>query len=273
MNTVIGLPMNLWTIILTSFFFFASFSSYGCELSKKNIVSLSGPVSTYLDQLGLINQVEAISLYHPIADFKGVKLAGGLYLSTSALKKLEGKIVYFDKSRELKKILNRFTKIQAIEIDSRRKTPRQVVELVAGVVASSLKGCESQVTSLHERMSELEKEILTKISKISKSIFFLGRISSKYPETVMSNDGFVYWLKKEKLLDSYPSELEYLSWSMKVISPMRQSHLFFGIQDSYNDGDKSLEKVSEKSYNVKYPGALTPGYTQLEFLKYLLNHF
>lgn len=265
--------MNLWTITLISFFLFQSHHTLGCELINKKTISLSGPVSTYFDQLGIINQVEAISIYHPIADYQGEKLAGGLYLSTSSLKKLEGKTVYFDKSRELKKILNRYPKIKAIEVDSRRKTPQEVIELVASLTSKTLKGCEQQISEFKNRLALLEKDITSNISKIKQSIFFLGKIGAKLPETVISNDGFVYWLKKENLLQSYDSHLEYLTWSMKVLSPLRGKYYFFGVQDSYQNGEKSIKKVSEKKYNVKYPGALTPGYTQLEFLKFLLNYF
>ncbi len=260
-------------LISLGLLFLFSGKAYSCELVTKNIISLSGPVSTYLDQLGIINQVEGISYYHPIEKFKGTKFPGGVYLSTATLKSFEGKVVFFDKSRELKKVLNRFPKVKAIEIDSRRKTPREVIELTESLLATYLKGCSKQKEKFIERVNHLEEDIKKNISKIKKSIFFLGKMSTKYPETVLSNDGFVYWLKKEKLLESYPSDLEYLNFSMKIVSALRGEFYFFGLQDSYDDGEKTIEKVTDKKFNVKYPGALTPGYTQLEFLKYLLNYF
>ncbi|HLT23063.1 MAG TPA: hypothetical protein VKZ84_06460 [Bacteriovoracaceae bacterium] len=260
-------------LISISLFFLVLGKAYSCELITKKIISLSGPVSTYLDQLGIIDQVEGISFYHPIEKFKGTRFPGGVYLSTATLRTFEGKVVFFDKSRELKKVLNRFPKVKAIEVDSRRKTPREVIELTESLLAPYLKECTKQKVELKERVARLEEDIKKNISKIKQSVFFLGKISTKIPETVLSNDGFVYWLKKEKLLESYPSDLEYLNFSMKIVSALRGKFNFFGLQDSYDGGEKSIEKVSDKNFNVKYPGALTPGYTQLEFLKYLLNYF
>lgn len=273
MNTVIGLRMNLWIKILISGLSLFSFHTKACELVNKNIISLSGPISTYLNELGVIDQVQGISTYHPIKDFKNSRYPGGIYLSTSTLKSFENKVVFFDRSREFRKVLNRFPKIKAIEIDSRRKTPQEVIELSRTQLADYLKGCDVQIKAIEEKVLNLEKFIKSNIKKIKQSVFFLGRIDKKYPETVMANDGFVYWLKKEKLIESYPSELEYLNWSMKLLSPLREKYYFFGLQDSFNDGEKKIEKISATTYNVKYPGALTPGYTQLEFVKYLIDYF
>lgn len=273
MNTAIGLPMNLWIKILISSLALFSFRINACELVNKNVISLSGPISTYLNELGIINQLQGISTYHPIKDFKNARYPGGIYLSTSTLKSFEGKVVFFDRSREFRKVLKRFPKIKSIEIDSRRKTPQEVIELTRVELSDYLKGCETQINAFNEKVLSLEKFIKNNIKKLKQSIFFLGRIDKKLPETVMANDGFVYWLKKEKLIETYPSELEYLNWSMKLISPLREKYYFFGLQDSFTDGEKKIEKISTTTFNVKYPGALTPGYTQLEFLKFLIDYF
>lgn len=266
--------MNLWIKILLSSFILLASHLRACELVNKNIVSLSGPVSTYLSELGLVDELQGISTYHPIKNFKNRKYPGGIYLSTATLKEFEGKIVFYDRSREFRKALNRFPKITAIEVDSRRKTPKEVIDLGHSLVKDYLKDCDDRVQSINDRVRGLEKYIKENISKIKHSVFFLGKINgTKLPETVMANDGFVYWLKKEKTMESYPSELEYLNWSMKIVASLRDKYFFFGIQDSFKDGEKMIEKVSPLSYNVKYPGALTPGYTQLEFVKYLIDHF
>lgn len=272
MNIATGLPMNLWIKICVSFLLLSEVS-LACSLNTKGIISLSGPVSTYLDQLKIVNDLEAISSFHPIKNFKGVKLAGGLYLSTSTLKSMEGKIVFFDKSRELKKVLERFPKIKSIELDSRRKTPREVIEQSAELLKPYLKNCDEEKSLLDKHVSQLETHIRSHSKKIRESIFFLGHISEKLPDTILSNDGFVYWLKKEGLMESYPTDLEYVNWSMKVISPLRGKFLFFGVEDSFSSGLMKVEKKAEKVFNVSYPGALTPGYTQLEFMKFLVDYF
>ena len=264
--------MNLWIKICVSFLFLIE-GTLACSLNTKGIISLSGPVSTYLDQLGIVNELDAISSFHPVKNFKGVKLAGGLYLSTSTLKSMEGKTVFFDKSRELKKVLERFPKIKSIELDSRRRTPREVIEQTAEVLKPYLKNCDEKKSSLNNHISQLENHIRSNSKKIRESIFFLGHISEKLPDTILSNDGFVYWLKKEGLMESYPSDLEYVNWSMKVISPLRGKYFFMGLEDSFNTGLMKVEKKTDKVLNVSYPGSLTPGYTQLEFMKFLVDYF
>lgn len=264
--------MNLWIKICVSFFFFLE-TAIACSLTSKEVISLSGPVTTYLDQLGIVEQLEGISSFNPVKNYSGKKFAGGLYLSTGTLKGMEGKLVFYDKSRELKKVLDRFPKIKIIELDSRRKSPAEVIELTEKVLAPYLKNCQEKTKDLNTRAAELEKKIKTNIGKIKNSIFFLGRIGEKLPETVLSNDGFVYWLRQEKLISSYPSDLEYVNWSMKVLSPLRENYYFFGLENTYQNGDKKVQKISGKVFNVRYPGALTPGYTQLEFMDFLLNQF
>lgn len=264
--------MNLWIRICVSFLLLTEVS-LACSLNTRGVISLSGPVSTYLDQLGIVNELEAISSFHPVKNFKGVKLAGGLYLSTSTLKSMEGKTVFFDKSRELKKVLERFPKIKTIELDSRRKGPKEVIDQTAEALRPYLKNCDEKQGLFNKEISQLEAHIKTNSKKIRESIFFLGHINEKLPDTILSNDGFVYWLKKEGLMESYPTDLEYVNWSMKVISPLRGKYFFFGVEDSFNTGMMKVEKKTEKVFNVSYPGALTPGYTQLEFMKFLVDYF
>ena len=147
------------------------------------------------------------------------------------------------------------------------------MRLTQRVLVPYLKNCDDKNKELNTKISQLENHIRSQIKKIGGSIFFLGHIKEKLPDTILSNDGFVYWLKNEKLMESYPSDLEYVNWSMKVISPLRGRFLFFGIEDSFDSGLKKVEKKSEKVFNVSYPGALTPGYTQLEFVKFLVDYF
>lgn len=272
MNIATGLPMNLWIKICVSLLFLTEVT-FACSLNTKGVISLSGPVSIYLDQLGIVNELDAISSFHPVKDFKGVKLAGGMYLSTATLKSMEGKVVFFDKSRELKKVLERFPKIKSIELDSRRRAPREVIDQTAEVLKPYLKNCDDKKKIFNERISQLETHIRSNVKKIHESIFFLGHISEKLPDTILSNDGFVYWLRKEKLLESYPTDLEYVNWSMKVISPLRGRYFFIGVEDSFNSGLMKVEKKADKVFNVSYPGSLTPGYTQLEFMKFLVDYF
>src|SRR5690554_4754219 len=99
-NIVTNLLMKLWIKTLASILFLFPLVSFSCELNSPHIISLSGPVSTYLNELGIINQVEGISSYHPVPSFKKTRYAGGIYLSNSTLKSFEGKVVFFDRSRE-----------------------------------------------------------------------------------------------------------------------------------------------------------------------------
>lgn len=94
-----------------------------CEFRShvKEVYSLSGVVTTGLKELGLLNrpQVKGISVFYPIksSEFSGQMIPGGLFLSPQVTRKLSGSTVFFDQSREMRKVLGPVMKdIQSVEM-------------------------------------------------------------------------------------------------------------------------------------------------------------
>ena len=70
---------------------------------EKSIVSLSGPMTHFLEELDLVRDenLKAISKFHPLKkEFKGEVLAGGLFLSPQVFHKYKDALIVFEKAKK-----------------------------------------------------------------------------------------------------------------------------------------------------------------------------
>lgn len=262
---------------LFSFFLFIS-SAFSCEFSTqyKTYYSLSGAVTLTLRDLGLLKkpQLKGISVFHPISkdEFSGEFLPGGVFLSQDKVKSFSGSVVFFDESRELKKILAQFPQIKAIEIKTRSALPQEVLEQLEKDLTPYLNNCA--FTDLHQNLSSKLNELRKLIPKKQTYLFFLGLIrSGRLPEFVMVQDGVVKWMANEKLIATYPSELPYVNWSSRLLQNLPANTYRIGIKDSGNSMEKKIEKDQQKKIiNLTYPGAMIPGVGQVDAMLYLFKN-
>lgn len=259
--------------ILFSFFLLIfSFFSLACDFTAghRPVYSLSGPLTAYLEELGLLSSpvLKGISIFYPApAEFKGEIIPGGVFLSPGKLSSMKNAVVFYDGSQELKKLF-RSQKIEAIEFVSRNQTPREVTVSAMHLLSQHLSGCKSDM--ILKKLGSVEAEIQKKMKTGMGVVFFLGRISGKkLPELVIGNDGLVYWLRKMNLITTYPSDLAYVNWSGAIINNLKGSTLLVGL----SEGRTPSLQVSSGGYNLVYPGALIPGIRQLEAWNYFLNQF
>jgi hypothetical protein len=84
------------------------------------------------------------------------------------------------------------------------------------------------------------------------------------------NDGVVKKLIKENKIKTYPSELSYVNWSSKIMDTLSKDFIHLGIEDS---GSKLMKEIKRSSMKMTliYPGALVPGFSQLEAFLFWAN--
>lgn len=239
-----------------------------CEL-KRETVSLSGPITGLLEHLDLLEspKLKAISLFHPVPEFKKEKLGGGLFLSQKTTDRYQDHLFYFDKSRELaerlKKIKNK------TEILTRSQTPFVITTLSLEKLKDNLVGCEGKIKEL---LAWIEKEEAwhRKQRKLEKSFFFLGALNlDRWPEYLIVRDGFVLSLIEQKKLETFESDLSYVRWGEKWKKNLKREKLI-GIAEA----DKSkVEKLNSQIANFYFPGALTPGIYQIKFMRFMRENW
>lgn len=250
-----------------------SFTVLACDFSPqvKRIYSLSGATTLLLKDLNLIShpKLKGVSIFHPVAasEFSGEFLPGGVFLSHGAVKKLSGSVVFYDESLELTKIFARYPDIDAVEIKTRSMTPEGAIHSLQ-IVHKYFSHCplSNQKNKIQDRLNELRKLIVAK----PKILFFLGHFShGKSPELLMIQDGVVKWMIEENLIETYPSQLAYVNWSSRIMNKL-SGHKRIGIKDSGREMTVKVEK-SGNEINLTYPGALIPGFGQVEAMIYLFK--
>ncbi len=241
----------------------------------KKVISLSGPMTVLLQEMGLIEQhvVKGISVFSPVSakTYKGKLYPGGVFLAPSTLEEFSFGLVFFDESRDLKKILKSNKNINAVEIKTRHLLPMDVVDHSMVILKSYVSGCDIELKLVKKRAIGIQRDLLQRVPDGMNVIFFLGEIrGSRLPELVVVNDGIVKLLLQEKKINTYPSELSYINWSPKIMSSMPSKTLLIGLVDSGMKGVKKVETSSNKT-NLFYPGSLVPGLTQLEAFHFWLK--
>lgn len=267
-------------IFLSLFLLLYSFTTLAqCRFNSKakGIVSLSGIATVIIKELGLLAdpQLKGISVFNPVAEneFKGVIFPGGIFLSQQLLNDLSGRTVFYDESRDLKKILKTREQVNPIEIKTRNFTPVEVTEKALAVIGPYLEKCDDQIQKLKEELIQLQNELKIKLPQKTHVVFFLGEIKKKkLPELVIVQDGVMKWLIENNYIRTYPSELSYVNWSQKILSTLPENSMYVGLKDSARQMQKSVVKIDNKKMNVIFPGALVPGITQLRAFVYWVNN-
>ena len=258
--------------LLTSALLFLLISSpiEACHIIAP-LYSLAGPSTVILKELNLLKDknLKGISTFNPIAsaDYSGERLGGGLFLSRQEEKTFHQAEVLFDQGRELDRYFSKRS-YPSTKIATMGKTPLQVVESVLDILGPKLSGCESQIKEIIAKSKLLAASSFKDKKKI---IFFLGEISQdkKYPGLVIGKDGFVKAWSDQGKIETYPSELNYIHWSQKIIRGFAPDFIFVGISEPKDQKKIEFKKINETHFNLIYPGALTPGYSQLEVMSFL----
>lgn len=236
----------------------------------KKVISLSGSSTVILKELGLLSKVQGISVFNPIAanEFSGKVYPGGIFLSHGSLSELENSVVFYDESRDLKKVLSSRSNIKAYEIHTRNLVPAEAVKVTLTTLAPHIQNCEEKIKAVNLKVSNLEEKILTKLPAVTNVVFYLGEFrNNQAPEFVMVNDGVVKWLKEKKKINTYPTTLAYVNWSSKLMRELPENTLHVGIKDPGRELRKEIKKSSRRMTLI-YPGSLVPGVTQLEAFLY-----
>lgn len=289
--------MNNMNNILSVLFFFISDMLYAvCEFKTTDpVVSLSGPVTHYLYQLGLHSspQLKAISIYHGLSkdEFRGEILPGGILLPSKTVEKYKNALFFYDESLELEKSLTAIAPEKKIKIVSKDKTPFEVYVQLDNEIKKHLnKDCNSDIITLSKKINEVEKKIKNSKLLPRPFLFFLGKINGEFgfPETILLNDGFGLYLIRDLKQKSYPSNLAYIPWSQKVLTDFikTQKPLIFSIQSEQSEdstvGSRAYQQgvyqtiIEMDSYghlNIFSRCALIPGLPQIYFLEQLIDYF
>jgi hypothetical protein len=252
------------------------FDATACDFSPniKSVYSLSGSVTLNLREFGLLTNKKllGISVFHPISkkEFGGKRIPGGVFLSHEKIKEFTGAIVFYDESRELKKIFSSYKNIQFVEINTRQKNPLQVQSYLKDKMNPFLSGC--QFSKIQLDMEAKLRELKVLANKKETFLFFLGLIrGKKLPEILMVQDGVVKWLSEERLIKTYPSELAYVNWSARVMNHLPENTYRIGLKDSGGNLIQEVEKL-DHDINLTYPGGLIPGIGQVDAMIYLFKN-
>lgn len=269
--------MRRWMPILFSLLiFFVSKVEARCRFRDdvKKVSSLSGSVTVLLRETGLLKdpKLQGISVFNPIApeDFKGKIFPGGVFLSQKELPNFDGDLVFYDEVRELHRLFSSRKSVQGVQIKTRNLSPMEAMNVTVKKLKVFTQDCEKEFLTLEEKAKKIEQEILDRVPKNFKAIFYIGEMKKRLPETIMSNDGVVKWLREKKKLETYPSDLAYVNWSAKVMNSLGKDFLHVGILDTGRDYKKEVKKEKGR-VNFSYPGVLVPGYSQLEAFHYFFS--
>jgi hypothetical protein len=252
--------------------FAVSFKSFSCEINpKNNIYSLSSPVTFLLEELGLLDskKILAISVFHPVLNYSGKKLAGGVFLTEKSFKDSIDSIIFFDESKDLKRNLSKLKESTKLEVISRDLGAFEAYELSKKKLIPYLRNCSSMITLLDKRVLKIKETLID--LKLKPIVFYLGHFSKslKKPNLIIVNDGFVKTLISLSKLKTYPSNLGYVNWSSKIMNKLEDSYIHVGVDDSKNN-EMSFSKLSANTINTSFRGALSPGIRQILFLEKLM---
>ena len=262
--------MKVFSLIIL----FISFNAIACNLDKKfDYISLSGPVTFLLQELKLLNDksLKGISVFSPVdkKDFRNKIYGGGLFLSEKEKKDFDKKIVFFDQGLELKKYLKSSNSFKNIAIETRDLGALKATSYLLDTLSPYLENCSLKVKKVNKRLNAV-KEKISQYKKVKNKtfIFYLGEVKNKrFPNLVMANDGIVKTLKDSRIIQTYPSDLSYVSWSQKVVSSLKNT-VHIGVSEN-----KEFQRInlSDDIINIKSPGALTPGLSQVYLIDKLLG--
>lgn len=270
--------------LVISFLFIIIFSPMmeACEIKKEQIlVNLSGPITSLLREFKLLNSAQLVGISHFALSEKERKkfekklLLGGIFLSKKEIQKFKKAAFIFDKSQDLHRQLLKSKVSSLVELNTRGLNPFMAMEKSLKTLKPFLKNCEKPIKKLLEKKEEilsLAKGL--KQTKPRSVLFFMGKIhNGKWPETLIINDGPIKFLKERGLIETYPSQADYIIWSQKILNLfLKKKPLIFGLYETQNSHLKKV-KVRERVFNISRRGIFIPGLTQMEFLREFLYSF
>lgn len=247
--------------------------AHSCEIKKDvQIYSLSGPITMLLEEMELLSssRLLAISIFHPVKNYSGRKLGGGIFLTKKSFNHKGIANVFYDKSLELTKALKQKKNIKLHQVDSRGRGAIATTIESINSLKPLLNNCERKLNQLNQKMLKLKEDIKTLSLKKYKLLFYLNAFKekNKKPKMIIVNDGFVKDLLGNDKVKSYPSKLSYINWSSKIMKSLEADYVHFGITEAKGESDQiTLQKLEERYYNLRFRGALTPGIRQAVFIE------
>jgi hypothetical protein len=248
---------------------------FACQI-KHEIISLSAPVTGVLAELELLDdsRLKGISLFHPIdkKSFKGTRFGGGVFLAQKTLKAFKDKTVFFDESGETARRLKQAGLTKTVQIKTRGLDPFEVTEKTLKMLEAHLSNCPTEVLRLRLWAAN-EKQYLLAQKKLQHPIyFFLGEIrGNKLPELMMVNDGPVLFWTRNDRIRSFDSTLAYVRWGEKWRRALTGQEALVGISELKPGSKFELYKGEGRLWNVKDVGALTPGPSQIRFMRHFTD--
>jgi len=253
-----------------------------CHLKPEyKYISLSGPITHHLYQyLEIVNDpsIKAISAYHkiPQGQFAGKYLGGGLFLSSKYLSAEGETVVFFDKSRDLKRNLKKSKIKKSIEVETRGLTPFEVMVMAQEKLDPFLVNCERKKNNLAPMIKKWEEKLERSFQQGLNLpvVFFLGKLDKgqRLPNQLMVNDGFVKWLNDKELIRSYPSPLAYVSWSGKILKTLLP-RVSIGLDTSASEKANMNFAGKKNHWNLQSGVGLIPGWPQASLLEILAKNW
>lgn len=257
-------------LVTKSFFFFLiSLPVFACTFrSDVNVGLYSGAMTELIKELSLesSNGIAFYSNYFPIKNKKAVELKGGIFLSKKRLNKFDINTVFYDDSSDLEKIFKSVGVKNLEVIKTSGKTPFKILDENIFTLKKYVQNCDQTIEKLLKRVAKIKNQKLLQ----DKIIFFLGELrKDKLPDLIMLHDGFVEFLLKEKGLESYDSELAYVTWSERKMKSYLESYTLIGL--NAKEVDYEIKTISPLKYNIYSKNALSPGLGQIFFLEKFLK--
>lgn len=268
--------------IVISFVLFISFFSaniFACQFKKGTYISISGPVTNLISELGLLSDpsLKAISTFNMIEDkkFKGDKIGGGILLSPKYFNRYKDPFIFFDDSREIRRSLKRMKRSKSFQVSTRGLDPFQAYNLSKNILMPHLDNCNSQIDEIEKKIKGVSLKLSGFKTIKYPILFYLGKLELgiKRPNLLMNKDGFVLSLLKDDKIRSYPSELKYLPWSEKIINSLRGTDrvIELGLVADGPRRNADFIKLTNNQFNVFSSTMLIPGISQIYFLGDLIQ--
>ncbi len=226
-----------------------------------------------LEELSLLDQIKAISVFHPVKSKKISKIAGGIFLTKRAFDSKKKKIIFFDESIEVRRTLKNIENAEILEVFTRKIGAFEAYKVSKEILSSFTKNCEARIKEIDKRVKKIRLGLSQK--KFLKTyLFYLGKFekNKKDPELLIVNDGFVKDLIQHSNIKTYPSPLEYVTWSTKILKTISKNAIKLSISDGKLDNIEKKE-IEPLKYSLFYRGALSPGIRQVYFLEEFITKF
>ena len=278
MNSAINSPIGCWMLKVFSILVVLIFSeAQACKL-KREIVSLSAPVSGVLRELGLLKdpQLKAVSLFHPFtaSEFAGERLGGGLFLSKREMQRFKHATFYFDQSAELSKRLKELSLKHLVQIRTRGQDPFAITRMAVVAISENLAQCETQLGRLEAWLKSEQAFLQQQVAFQGEVFFFLGEIrNDKWPQLMIVKDGpILFWLNQGKL-KTFDTPLSYVAWGEKWKASLKGTERMVGLVQTKPEQAFRLERLSKNQFNALDPMSLSPGPWQIHFMHRFVGSF